>query len=262
MVWVVHINRVISWVDKWLFRVSCRMTVKHRLEALKMSVTNAMRPLQFVATTTDCWSARGRSYIGVTAHWIDVDSLERRSVALACKRLKGSHTFDVLASALEDIHAEYAIREKVVKTTMDNGSNFMKAFSVFAACRMMMTMLSHQRCACHSLNLVCTTDAQHAEDKPTDQTRPGGIQYSCRWNVWCESSKRRGKMHCIPFAMTSICQSQYRVHKHYKKGDICDTNTVRIVITICGMFNDFYALQLNVHMSDEVCTCMCLCVCI
>ena len=22
----------------------------------------------------------------------------------------------------------------------------------------------HQRCACHSLNLVCTTDAQHAED--------------------------------------------------------------------------------------------------
>ena len=164
MVWVVHINRVISWVDKWLFRVSCRMTVKHRLEALKMSVTNAMRPLQFVATTTDCWSARGRSYIGVTAHWIDVDSLERRSVALACKRLKGSHTFDVLASALEDIHAEYAIREKVVKTTMDNGSNFMKAFSVFAACWMMMTMLSHQRCACHSLNLVCTTDAQHAED--------------------------------------------------------------------------------------------------
>ena len=97
-----------------------------------MSVTNATRPLQFVATTTNCWSARGRSYIDVKAHWIDVDSRERRSVALACKRLKDSHTFDVLASALEYIHAEYAIREKVVKTTTNNGSNFVKAFSVFS----------------------------------------------------------------------------------------------------------------------------------
>ena len=169
--------------------VVCRMTVKRllqeRVEALKVSVTC---PLQFVATTTDCWSARGRSYIGVTAHLIDVDSLERRYVVLFCKRLKGSHTFDVLTTALEDIHAEYAIREKVVKNTADNGSNFVKAFYVdesqseveqcvadsvqfedvssllddddYAEYR----LPSHQRCACHSLNRVYTTDAQHAED--------------------------------------------------------------------------------------------------
>lgn len=84
-----------------------------------------------VATTTDCWSARGKSYIGVTAHWINPDNMKRISVALACQRLKGSHTFDVLARALESIHNEYHIGSKICKTTTDNGSNFVKAFSVF-----------------------------------------------------------------------------------------------------------------------------------
>jgi len=62
------------------------MTLKRRLhervETMKANVVSAMRPLQFVATTTDCWSARGRSYIGVTAHWIDTDTLERRYVKM------------------------------------------------------------------------------------------------------------------------------------------------------------------------------------
>ena len=53
-----------------------------------------------------------------------------RSATIACCRLRGSHTFDVLAGALEDIHTEYAIRQ-VTRTTTDNGSNFVKAFSVF-----------------------------------------------------------------------------------------------------------------------------------
>lgn len=56
---------------------------------------------------------------------------KRCSVALACKRLRGSHTFNLLANALNDIHAEYDIRGKIVRTTTDNGSNFIKAFKVF-----------------------------------------------------------------------------------------------------------------------------------
>ncbi|KAK7885916.1 hypothetical protein WMY93_025537 [Mugilogobius chulae] len=45
--------------------------------------------------------------------------------------LKGSHTFDVLASALEEIHSEYQIREKVTRTTTDSGFNFLKAFRIY-----------------------------------------------------------------------------------------------------------------------------------
>ena len=57
--------------------------------------------------------------------------MKRISAALACQRLKGSHTFDVLGSALENIHNECGISNKICKTTTDNGSNFIKAFPVF-----------------------------------------------------------------------------------------------------------------------------------
>ena len=43
-------------------------------------------------------------------------------------RLIGSHTYDVLAKALDAVHCDFGIEEKVIKTTTDNGSNFVKAF--------------------------------------------------------------------------------------------------------------------------------------
>lgn len=150
----------------------------------------------------DCWTAHRKSFIGLTAHWINPESLERHSAALACKRLKGSHTFEVLANAMNDIHSEYEIRDKVVCTTTDSGSNFLKAFRVFgvenndieteARCESDDTdsegsgegsdgvefqdasllldqddgfefqLPKHQKCACHILNLVSSVDAQKA----------------------------------------------------------------------------------------------------
>ncbi|KAJ8284591.1 hypothetical protein COCON_G00034410 [Conger conger] len=97
---------------------------------MKKRVTEAMRGVDHVATTTDCWSIRRQSFIGVTAHWIDPESLNRCSAALASKQLRGSNTFDELASALNDIHSEFEIQGKIVGTTTDNGSNFFKEFQV------------------------------------------------------------------------------------------------------------------------------------
>ncbi|KAJ8349349.1 hypothetical protein SKAU_G00244790 [Synaphobranchus kaupii] len=87
---------------------------------LRSTIGDAMRGVDHIATTTDCWSVRRRSFVGITAHWIDPDSLKRCSAALACKQLRGSHTFDVLE-----------IQGKIVRTTTDNGSNFIKTFQVF-----------------------------------------------------------------------------------------------------------------------------------
>ncbi len=155
---------------------------------------------ELCATTTDCWTARQRSYLGVTCHWIDNTSLERHSAALACRPVKGSHTFDVLAAALEEIHSEYHIREKVTRTTTDSGSNFLKAFRLYGEeeatsvqeesdstlddatedesepeveYQDLSAMLDdntgleyqlprHRKCACHLLNLISTVDATAA----------------------------------------------------------------------------------------------------
>lgn len=115
--------------------VMSRGTVKNRVEkavlVMKNNLKTAFGKIEFIATTTDCWTSRRRSFIGVTAHWIEPQTLQRRCAALACKPLNGSHTFTALASALNEIHTEFNIREKITRTTTDNGSNFVKAFRVF-----------------------------------------------------------------------------------------------------------------------------------
>ncbi|XP_041852003.1 uncharacterized protein LOC121646934 isoform X2 [Melanotaenia boesemani] len=115
--------------------VICRGTVKNRVvkatQDMKKNLKAAMSKVQFIATTTDCWTAHRRSFLGVTAHWLDPLTMRRCSAALACCQLEGSHTFAVLAGALNNIHTEYNIRAKVVCTTTDNGSNFIKAFKVY-----------------------------------------------------------------------------------------------------------------------------------
>ncbi|KAE8278102.1 hypothetical protein D5F01_LYC23827 [Larimichthys crocea] len=97
---------------------------------------------------------------------------------------------------LEGIHREFNIKDKLTLTTTDNGSNFIKAFSMFAEVQRSIednreeeeeddedeedppvfinltdileetqedySLPPHQRCACHTLNLVATRDIEHA----------------------------------------------------------------------------------------------------
>ncbi|XP_058242359.1 uncharacterized protein LOC131351136 [Hemibagrus wyckioides] len=115
--------------------VMSRGTIKNKADKATLEMKNnlkaAMSEIKFIATTTDCWTAHRRSFLGVTAHWIEPETMDRCSAALTCKQLKGSHTFSALAGALNDIHTEYNIRDKIVCTTTDNGSNFLKAFRVY-----------------------------------------------------------------------------------------------------------------------------------
>ena len=66
----------------------------------------------------------------MTVHWIDKDTLKRCKAAIACVRITGCHTYDVIASRIEHVHA--SLNGKVIGTITDNGSNFVKAFSVYS----------------------------------------------------------------------------------------------------------------------------------
>ena len=115
--------------------VPTRKTVKSKLDGIakttKENLCKVFLHVSHVATTTDCWTSSAKSYIGVTVHWFD-NHLKRQSAALACRRLRGSHSHTLLAKSLNEIHSEYGIRSKVCRTTTDNGSNFVKAFKVFS----------------------------------------------------------------------------------------------------------------------------------
>jgi len=116
-------------------KVMSSKSLKLQIEKLYLSmvdnITNTLSSVLYVSTTADCWTKGKKSYIGVTCHWINSISFKRESVALACCRLQGRHTYDVIAKALYKIHTTYKIQNKIVSTTTDNGSNFVKAFNTY-----------------------------------------------------------------------------------------------------------------------------------
>ncbi|KAH0630541.1 hypothetical protein JD844_013671 [Phrynosoma platyrhinos] len=117
--------------------IMCANTLRDRIEkraaGMRETLASRMGVVSYVATTADCWTDGKRNYLGVTAHWISPTTLKREFGALAYKRLKGHLTYSVLAKALHDVHMQYRIHNKVICTTTDNGSNFVKAFRVFRA---------------------------------------------------------------------------------------------------------------------------------
>ena len=141
-------NRVIKYivkemlplhtVEKESFRelvqgtVLCRKTLSVQLQDKSVARTSDLRNRLSqeiaVCTTTDVWSCMKRSYLGVTAHWVAAD-LTRQSAALACRRLKGSHTYDIIADALLSILTQYGLDHRSITFAVtDNGANMVKAF--------------------------------------------------------------------------------------------------------------------------------------
>uniref|UniRef100_A0A3B4FBI5 BED-type domain-containing protein n=1 Tax=Pundamilia nyererei TaxID=303518 RepID=A0A3B4FBI5_9CICH len=136
--------------------------------------------IDIVSTVADIWTANNRSYMGVTLHWISRTTLERHKVALACRRIRGRHRYDLTGTEIENIHSSYGLLNKVVATVTDNGSNFVNAFQeestpkdddvtfsdlseILSAENESDGQLSlppHRRCASHTINIICTRDVE------------------------------------------------------------------------------------------------------
>lgn len=54
----------------------------------------------------------------MTAHWLDRKTRARRTAVLACRRIRGRHTYDVLAEQMIDIHRQFGIQDKVGTTSV------------------------------------------------------------------------------------------------------------------------------------------------
>lgn len=121
----------------------------------------------------------------MTAHWINTATFQHQKAALACKRIKGRHTYDVIAAEIDHIHSLYGLSTKVTATVTDNGSNFVKAFQMYqpellsdddddeedeevtftnvadvldTSTEEGIVLPPHLRCASHTLNLISCSD--------------------------------------------------------------------------------------------------------
>ncbi|XP_025098315.1 uncharacterized protein LOC112566373 [Pomacea canaliculata] len=165
-------------------RKTANRMLEEKMAELKKKIIGELENVEHVCITADCWTAHRRSFLGVTCHFLE--GYERKSFALACKRVKGSHTHDVLATQLNSILREYKIQNKVVRIVTDNASNFVKAFRVFGQDQSpedsdsdeeeenitsveflpgestSVVLPPHQRCAAHTLNLVASKDSEAA----------------------------------------------------------------------------------------------------
>jgi len=80
-----------------------------RFRASRSDLTHLFSEINFVATTADCWSAHNRSFLGMTAHWIDLCDLSRKDAMLCCREVDVSHTHDILGAIVDDVHREFDI---------------------------------------------------------------------------------------------------------------------------------------------------------
>lgn len=177
-----------------LGRKKCRLDISAQFTQKKDEIRKKLQTIEYVCTTADIWSCSTRSFLGMTCHWIEPATLERKSVVLACKLFKGAHTYDKVGNLIFNIHNEFNLNiKKITKTITDNGSNMVKAFSCFpgkgiesseaesdgsddeddivgapfpeTAGDVDIELPSHERCMAHTLNLVATLDLQKAINK-------------------------------------------------------------------------------------------------
>jgi len=66
--------------------------------------------------------------MGITAHFYDVNSQQRRVVGLALRPLNDRHTGDYIFAIYLETLAEWGFEDKIFKIVTDNGSNVVKAF--------------------------------------------------------------------------------------------------------------------------------------
>ncbi|PWA19238.1 hypothetical protein CCH79_00014600, partial [Gambusia affinis] len=116
---------------KVMDRVTLFSKVDQGLTRMREELLVKLSSIQYVCTTADIWTANDRSFFGITCHWIDPESLERKSAALGFPRLQDTITYDSIAGRIHDTHVAYNIESKVQTTVTDNASPFASVFREF-----------------------------------------------------------------------------------------------------------------------------------
>ncbi|CAK1582932.1 unnamed protein product [Parnassius mnemosyne] len=150
-------------------RSTLRRKVKERFEELQLNLKKRLQQFSSkMSFTIDGWtSIAGRSYYGVTIHYID-NEWKYRSVVLDFIPSRGRHTGEDIATIFHDCLLEYDIIDKIQGITVDNATGNTKFMhELYKQLPHFDSDNQHFRCFAHILNLgvqdLLKTLALHSE---------------------------------------------------------------------------------------------------
>lgn len=104
-----------------------RVVIPNLYEKTKSKVKDNLGKVEYLSVTTDAWSGcHNRSYISVTAHFID-SSWNLKHYCLQIQEITESHTAVNLADDLKNSLEQWEILDRVVMITTDNAANITNA---------------------------------------------------------------------------------------------------------------------------------------
>ena len=80
--------------------------LNERYELMMENLSNELAKVDHTTLATDAWSGNHKNYVGFSVSWLS-DELERNHAVLGIRRLKGSHTFDVVRREIISISKEF-----------------------------------------------------------------------------------------------------------------------------------------------------------
>ena len=93
----------------------------------RAKLVSSISSVKQLSLTTDIWSSRTNDgYIGVTAHYIDIN-WNRVNATVGCSLFNERHTALDISRKLSDICNDWSIRDKIITVTRDNGANIVAA---------------------------------------------------------------------------------------------------------------------------------------
>lgn len=137
------------------YKIIKEEALKKRLHILKSTVEekirNNLKDVQSVVCTSDCWSSLAQnSYITITAHALDND-WSPLSFTLTTQEMEERHTALNIAERLENVFADWDIKDKLTTVITDNAKNVVNAVQLITSTTNY--NISDVTCAAHSLQL-------------------------------------------------------------------------------------------------------------
>lgn len=136
-------------------------------ECQREEFRESFKGVQYFCATSDIWSRSNRSFIAVTVHYFENNTLEIRSKFVACEHFPGRHTHDRVASKLKSILERFNILDRVNFVTTDGAGEYTAAFKYFGQNYRSVHLLNSSE---ESLNLLDRSGDDAAIIDATDES--------------------------------------------------------------------------------------------